>query len=431
MFYFSETFMFLFLYGGFLFLPGLFMIDWRPWGSPPAEAVMEKKFRYAIIGCGVVARKHIRAARHNRDVIELVALADLDTAAMESLLAGSSFPAKVRQGIALYDDYLRMLDEQKPDIVSVTTPSGTHFRIGMEAVARGVHLLLEKPMTLVPDEARALNEAAAAKGVRIAMGHIYRYFPLVGLLARSIAAGDFGPVLYGDVKVLWGHGQEYYDKAAWRGTWAQDGGVLMNQSVHALDLMHYLMGAVPSEASAMIAKQCHDMEAEDLGMGILRMDNGSYCTVTGTTASDPSIPEASFFVLCRDGSIRAGIRRGKPFFSIVRKDRVTGKTAGCNLRYVLRFTREVLSSHGLRWLGRLGCPHSWILRDLAGAIASGGTPRADGLSGETALLSVVGLYTAAKQQKTVRFPLDGSVTKTRFDMDLGPAAFTPAGPDHD
>lgn len=379
---------------------------------------MEKRFRYAIIGCGVVARKHIRAAFHNRGDVELVALSDLNNDAMKTLVAGSKFSSKEKGRIVLYNDYIRMLEEQTPDIVAITTPSGTHYAIGMEAVSRGISILLEKPMTLVPDEAHALNEAAAAKGVKIALGHIYRYFPLVEILARDIAAGRFGRVLYGDVKVLWGHGQEYYDKAAWRGTWAQDGGVLMNQSIHALDLMNYLMGAKPVEAVSMLAKQCHRMEAEDLGMGILKMDNGSYCTVAGTTNSDPSAPEASFYVLCTGGCLSAGIRSGKPFFNIVQKADGSGKLKKRNLRYLCQFLGETYANYGLKWIPRLGKPHSWILRDLCDSIRSDTTPRADGLSGESSLQSVIGLYYAAKDQKAVRIPLDSTQTKTIFEMDL-------------
>ncbi|MHB1454478.1 MAG: Gfo/Idh/MocA family protein [Saccharofermentanales bacterium] len=379
---------------------------------------MEKRFRYAIIGCGVVARKHIRAAYHNRGDVELVALSDLSSDAMAALVAGSKFSPKEKGRIAFYNDYVRMLDEQTPDIVAITTPSGTHFAIGMEAVSRGISLLLEKPMTLVPDEAHALNEAAAARGVKIALGHIYRYFPLVEILARDIAAGRFGRVLYGDVKVLWGHGQDYYDKAAWRGTWAQDGGVLMNQSVHALDLMNYLMGAAPVEAVSMLARQCHRMEAEDLGMGILKMDNGSYCTIAGTTNSDPAAPEASFYVLCTDGYLRAGIRSGKPFFNIVMKSAGSGRLKKRNLHYLFRFLRETRTRYGLKWIPRLGKPHSWILRDLCDSIRSDTAPRADGLSGESSLQSVIGLYYAAKEKRAVRIPLDSSMTKTKFEMEL-------------
>ncbi|MHB8963080.1 MAG: Gfo/Idh/MocA family protein [Saccharofermentanales bacterium] len=379
---------------------------------------MDRIFRFAIIGCGVVARKHIRAAYHNRGQVELVALSDLSSDAMKALVAGSKFSSADKGRIALYNDYVRMLDEQSPDIVAITTPSGTHFAIGMAAVSRGISILLEKPMTLVPDEAHALNEAAAAKGVKIALGHIYRYFPLVGILARDIAAGTFGKVLYGDVKVLWGHGQEYYDKAAWRGTWAQDGGVLMNQSIHALDLMNYLMGSHPVEAVAMLARQTHQMEAEDLGMGILKMEDGSYCTIAGTTSSDPSAPEASFYVLCTGGYLTAGIRSGKPFFNIVVKSEADGRLKKRNLHYLLRYLGETLSGYGWKWIPILGKPHSWILRDLCDSIRSDTAPRADGLSGESSLQSVIALYYAAKEKRAVRIPLDSSQSKTRFDMEL-------------
>jgi UDP-N-acetyl-2-amino-2-deoxyglucuronate dehydrogenase len=182
--------------------------------------------------------------------------------------------------------------------------------------------------------------------------------------------------------------------------------------------MAYLMGSHPVEAVGMLARQCHTMEAEDLGMGVLRMANGSFCTIAGTTSSDPAQPEASFFVLCTDGSLSAGIRCGKPFFNIQRRSGPGGRLRRQNLRYVIRFVRETCAGYGVRWLPRLGKPHSWILRDLCDAVRTDKAPRADGESGERALQSVVALYYAAKEQRAVSLPLDDAKTKTRFEMDL-------------
>ncbi len=166
---------------------------------------MDHKFRIAIIGCGVVAHKHIKAVWHNRDRMELVALADINSDAASSLLSGSKFSRKYKESVRLFDDHISLLKQIKPDITIITTPGGTHFRICMDALTHGSNVLLEKPMTLVADEAEMLNNEAASRNLRIALGHIYRYFPLVEILARDLRHGVFGRPLYGEVRVYWGH----------------------------------------------------------------------------------------------------------------------------------------------------------------------------------------------------------------------------------
>lgn len=375
------------------------------------------KHRTVIIGCGVVARKHMKAAWHNRDRIELTAIADINEQAMTSLINASHFDSK-KDNIKFYQDYLLMLETERPDIVIITTPGGTHFDICMAALKSWANVLLEKPMTLIPEQAKLLNAQAEARGLKIALGHIYRYFPLVELIAKDIEAGKFGRPLYGDVSVFWGHDQAYYDSAAWRGTWKQDGGVIMNQTIHAIDLMSYFLGGRTSEVCSMLARQTHDMEAEDIGMAVIKRDNGTYCTVTGTTSSNPDEKEAAFDIVCTAGRIKAGIRSGKPYFDISVPRKNKSGTKNVNFLYVRRFMKETRRKYGLKWLLRIAAPHSWILRDLAESIETGIRPRADGISGEESVLTVSALYNAAKKRQTICLPLDSDLSGNIFQMDL-------------
>lgn len=362
---------------------------------------MTGKFRFAIIGCGKVAIKHLKAAIHNENLIELVALADTSQTAINSLLDGSKLSKLQKSRVNIYSDYHKMLADEKLDIVAVTTPSGTHASIGYDVIAADVNLLLEKPMTLSLSESIMLIDEAKKHGVKIALGHIYRFFPIVDMLSSDIAKGVYGKVLYGNVKVFWGHDQAYYDQAAWRGTWAQDGGVLMNQSVHALDLMLYLMGGSVSEVTSMIARQSHVMEAEDLAMGILKFDDGSYCTVEGTTSSNPKDMQASFLILCSKGSIYAGIRAKKPFFDI--RDENNKKLNGKYIRALLSQTHK---ESGILSLLKLSNPHSGILRDLCLSIRDNKNPRADGNSGKNSLELVLAMYKSAKTKSIVSLPIE-------------------------
>jgi UDP-N-acetyl-2-amino-2-deoxyglucuronate dehydrogenase len=284
--------------------------------------------------------------------------------------------------------------------VAITTPSGTHYALASQAIAAGAHVLVEKPLTLSLTEADSLLAAARDRGVRVAVGHIYRFFPLVQALEKDLRAGKFGRILQGDVKVRWGHDQAYYDQAAWRGTWAQDGGALMNQSIHALDLMTWLLGSPVREVSGWIDRQTHKMEAEDFGLAMLRLENGSYCQVEGTTSTDPHRQEASFYILGTEGEIRGGIMGGKPFMEI--RDRRGHPLTGAYLR---RFLREKLREGGLPALLQLKNPHSALYGDLVRSIREGGEPLADGMSGRQAVELILAIYQSALTARPVSLPV--------------------------
>jgi UDP-N-acetyl-2-amino-2-deoxyglucuronate dehydrogenase len=362
---------------------------------------MAKIYRLAIIGCGKVADKYIKAVRHHSSLIELVALSDTRVEAMHALLRTSKLPFSQRKTVAMYEDYRIMLKEILIDIVAVTTPSGTHAKIGLDVLKSHRNLIVEKPMALSLSDCDLLNQTAKEQGLKIALGHIYRFFPIVRMLSEDISRGVFGDILHGSVKVYWGHDQAYYNQASWRGTWEQDGGVLMNQSIHALDLMLYLMKGRVTEVCSMIAQQTHSMESEDLAMGILRFDNGSYCCVEGTTNTSPSDPQASFFLLMTKGSIAAGIRSGKPYFEIrgIHNKKLSAK-------YFRRFLSDTLRNQGIRSFRTFSNPHSGIIRDMCLSISEDRQPLADGLSGRSAVETVLAMYSSAKSGCSRTLPLN-------------------------
>jgi len=359
--------------------------------------------RYAIIGCGVVARKHLKGARYHQNKLgslEIVAAVDTRPGAAEKILRAAGFTPREMARIALYDDYQKMLAELRPDLVVITTPSGSHAAISLAALAAGAHVLIEKPLTLSLEQADQILELARLNNRKVAVGHIYRFFPLVQAVRADLVSGHFGRVLYGDVKVRWGHGQDYYDQAAWRGTWSQDGGALMNQSVHALDLMTWLLGQAVESASGQIFRKTHHMEAEDLGFAILTMKNDVQCLVEGTTITDPARPEASFFIRLTAGEIRAGILSGKPHLAVYD---AKGKNLAAS--YTRRIFWQTLRVAGLSGLKQLANPHSGLLGDLIAAIKDNREPLASGQSGREAVALVLAIYQSALEKRTVNLPL--------------------------
>lgn len=363
---------------------------------------MEEKFKVVLIGCGRVAEKHIKAIVHNRNLATLCAVSDLNLDAVDKIIKDSNLKKKEKLSIKKYTDYTRMLDEVKPDIALVTTPSGTHFEIASRVLDSKINLLLEKPMALSLEHADILIKKAVENNLKISLGHIYRFFPVVDILSRDISANKFGQVLYGNVKVFWGRDQSYYDSANWRGTWKDDGGVLMNQSIHAIDLMIYLMGGNIKEVCSMLARQTHNIQAEDLALGIMRFDTGAYCTIEATTNTDPEDLQASFSVLCTKGIIKGGFKSGKPFIDIC-----TRKNKKLNAKYIIEFISRSKKSHGLSFIKKASNPHTGILKDLCLSIREDRPPIADAFSGRASLEAVLGMYKSAKTNSFVSFPLEG------------------------
>ena len=210
-------------------------------------------FRIAIVGCGRVALKHIKALnflyKKNKDhdyKVELIALVDPVDKSVSKIASNYIGNNEIKRFASLENMYaaIHMGKMCKPDIVAITSPSGMHYSQAKLVLSNRSHTLIEKPITLVKREAEELLVLAEENQCKIAIGHIYRYFPVIGLLVKELEKGRFGRPLYGNVQVRWGHDQAYYDQAAWRGSRELDGGSIMNQSIHAMDLMHWLLGEI-------------------------------------------------------------------------------------------------------------------------------------------------------------------------------------------
>ena len=358
-----------------------------------------KILRVALIGCGRIAVKHILAITKRNSGLLLCAVADTTSGAFDRLFDSCKLSGKkkhqIKNTVNTYTDYHEMLQKEKPDITSITAPSGLHYAMAKAAMLSGSHILLEKPMSMKASQAKELLNISEQKNRQIAMGHIFRYFPIVGNLQKDVAAGRFGKISHGSVIVRWGHDQAYYDQTAWRGTWKNDGGVLMNQCIHAIDLICWLMNGQATSANAMLGKRFHHMEAEDIALGTLKLDNGALCQIEGTTNSPSRDHEAAFYLLGEKGGFRMGVRRGKPYFDI----RINGKKK--NFEYVMKEIR----SRGLSALRSLTNPHAGIYADLRDAVLNQKSPIADAKSGMMSVESVLALYLSAKEKRQITIPL--------------------------
>jgi predicted dehydrogenase len=242
----------------------------------------------AIVGCGIIGRNHADAIlRHPR--LRVAALVDPVLPASEALAAhvGGEPPAR-------HETLAGALAGTDVDLVAICTPSGLHGGAAEEAMAAGRHVLIEKPLEVSLPAARRLAGLAAEAGKRGQVCSVvsqHRFDPAFAAVARSIVDGQLGRITSAVATVPWWRTQDYYDSAQWRGTWAFDGGgAVMNQGVHTVDLLLWLLG-VPVEVFARTARLAHErIEVEDVAVATIRFASGALAVFHATTGAYPGLP---------------------------------------------------------------------------------------------------------------------------------------------
>jgi predicted dehydrogenase len=232
-----------------------------------------------IIGCGMIAGFHARAIADAKGA-HLVGCAD----------RMPEFAAKFadQQGCRGYESLDAMLADPDVQAVSVCSPSGAHLEPALAAAAAGKHILIEKPLEITTERCDQIIDACEQADVRLAVTFQSRFHESSRLMKKALEEGRFGKVTLGDAYVKWYRSQEYYDSGAWRGTWALDGGgALMNQAIHSVDLLVWLMGPV-AEISAMMETMTHErIEVEDIAVANLKFASGALGVIEATTTAYP------------------------------------------------------------------------------------------------------------------------------------------------
>ena len=235
--------------------------------------------QFGIIGCGMIAGFHAKAIQAAGGT--LVACFDTRAEAADRL-------AGQYQGCKPYYDLNALLADKNIDIVTIGTPSGAHLEPAVAAAEAGKHVIVEKPLEITLERCGKIIVACTNNNVKLATIFHSRFHDSSLTLKSAIDSGRFGRLTLGDAIVKWYRTQEYYDSGAWRGTWEMDGGgALMNQAIHTIDLLTWLMGPV-AEVTAHTALLAHErIDVEDTAAATLKFANGALGTIVGTTASYP------------------------------------------------------------------------------------------------------------------------------------------------
>lgn len=346
--------------------------------------------KFALIGCGRISPNHIAAAIENE--LEIVGLSDIRPENMEKIISTFDLPATTPQ----YTDYKEMIAAEKPDLIAICTESGKHGQMALDCIEAGVNLIIEKPITLSLEEADQIIALAKEKNVKVSACHQNRFNKSIQKIRESVEKERFGRLLYGTAHIRWNRGEDYYTQAPWRGTWEQDGGALMNQCIHNIDLLRWMMGDEITEVVGMTDNLKHDfIEAEDLGIALVRFANGSYGVIEGTTNIYPKNLEETLYIFGDKGTVKAG---GKSVNLIEEWHFADGLDDPEQIKEEYQENPPTVYGFG----------HKPLYTDVIEAIKHDREPYVTAEDGRRALELVLAIYKSAAEGKSVKLPLTGT-----------------------
>ena len=347
-----------------------------------------KRMKYALIGCGRIAVNHIKAIRSNE--LELVALCDINPEHIDALLEKTEYETDAPR----YTDYRKMIQEHPElELVAIATDSGVHAEIALFCMDHGLNIIVEKPMAMSMADATEMIKRSEEKGVKLAVCHQNRFNIAVQELKKAVDDGRFGKISHGSINVRWNRNRAYYEQAPWRGKWASDGGALMNQCIHGIDLFRWMMGTEVEEVYGVTRQQFHDyLECEDIGMAVLKFANGAIGTVEGTVNVYPKNLEETLYIFGETGTVKLG-------------------GTSCNNIDIWNFADVEEGDSAKNGLQEAtsnvyGNGHISLYADMLDAIKNDRKPFVDAYAGRNALEMVLATYKSQLTGMPVKLPLE-------------------------
>lgn len=345
--------------------------------------IANRKLRIAVVGCGRIAQNHLAAIQQHVDSFDLAGICDNRPDVLDAHASRLEVP-----GFLHLDD---LLTSTKPDLVALCTPSGLHPEQAILAASHGVNVITEKPMATRWSDGLRMVKACDTARVRLFVVKQNRRNPTLQLLKRALDEKRFGRVYMVNVNVFWTRPQEYYSSARWRGTWELDGGALMNQASHYVDLLSWLIGPVES-IQAMTATLARDIQVEDTGVMNIRWRNGALGSMNVTMLTYPKNLEGSITVLGERGTARIG---------------------GVAVNEVLEWTFADQQDYdadirqaGYQTTSVYGFGHPLYYQNVVDVMRGNCEPETDGREGLTSLEVLIAAYRSAREGRTVPLPLE-------------------------
>ena len=346
-------------------------------------------FGFGIVGCGMIANFHAKAIADIRGA-KLVACYD-------------SFPKSADRlsretGCTPYNDLNKMLADPAVDIVTICTPSGAHMEPAVAAAKAGKHVIVEKPLEITLNRCDKIIAECKKAGVVLSAIFPSRFHESSKLMRKAVEQGRFGKLTMGDSYVKWFRTQEYYDSGAWRGTWKLDGGgALMNQAIHSVDLLTWLMGPAESVTAHTDTLAHKRIAVEDVCVATVRFKNGALGVIQASTAAYPGYlkrielhgSDGTAILEEEDIKVWDFAKKAKGDAAILKKMAGKTKTGGG------ASDPSAIGHHG----------HTEQFKNVLAAIKKGGKPAIDGPEGRRSVEIILAIYKAAETGKSVQLPL--------------------------
>ncbi|MDO4857166.1 MAG: Gfo/Idh/MocA family oxidoreductase [Thermoguttaceae bacterium] len=350
---------------------------------------MMKTYGFAIIGCGMISNFHAKAIESLENA-RLVACFDVYAPAAQKLAE--------KTGCKAYTNLDEMLADPEVEIVTIGTPSGAHLEPALAAAKAKKHVIVEKPLEITLERCDQIINTCKENGVKLATVFHSRFHDSSITLKNAIDSGRFGKLTVGDTYVKWFRTQQYYDSGAWRGTWALDGGgALMNQAIHSVDLLTWLMGPV-TEIRAMVDCLDHErIEVEDTAVASLRFANGALGVIEASTAIFPGYLKKieihgskGSATIEEEDIVRWDFAEEAPEDAQIKEEMASSKSSGGGAA-----DPAAISFKG----------HAKLFANMIQAIETNTEPKVNGPEGRRAVEIILGIYKASETGEPVILPL--------------------------
>ena len=348
--------------------------------TPPIKG---RKVRFALAGCGRISANHFAAIAKHADRAELVDVCDTDAEALKKAVA--------QTGARGHDSLTKMLAATKADIVVLSTPSGLHPEQAIECAQAGMHVMTEKPMATRWQDGLRMVRACDEVPVRLFVVKQNRRNATLQLLKSAIDKKRFGRIFMVNINVFWSRPQEYYDSAAWRGTWEFDGGAFMNQASHYVDLLDWLIGPIES-IQAYTGTLARNIEVEDTGVMSIRWRSGALGSMNVTMLAYPRNYEGSITILGEKGTVRVG---GVAVNEIQHWEFAEADEDDAKIKDASYQTTSVY-----------GFGHPLYYDNVINVLRGEAEPETDGREGLKSLETLIATYLSARDGKRISLPLD-------------------------
>lgn len=355
------------------------------------------KLKFAIIGCGRISYKHVEALINNKEDVVLVAVCDIlkENAEVRKIEYMSKLNQKTE--IKVYNDYKEMLQKEQIDVITIATESGYHPEISIYCMEHGKHVICEKPMALSIEDADRMIKCANENNVKLCVSHQNRFNKPIQELRKAIEENRFGRLINGTSRILWNRNKSYYEQAPWRGTWKLDGGTLMNQCIHNIDLLQWMLGGKIDTVYSQCDTFLRDIEAEDFGAIMIRFKNGAIGIIEGSACVYPKNLEETLSIFGEHGTVCIG---GLAVNKIETWRFADGKDS----------EEEMLKTQEEDPDTVYGFGHTPLFKDMIDSINNNRQPLISGEEGKKGMSIILAAYKSRKIGLPVKFPIENFST---------------------